>query len=206
MTLEIEKMMTGQLYQPSDPLLAQARERAHTTCHRYNLLSHDGSSNRKRYLKSLLGKVEKTCLIEPPFFCDYGYNISLGDNVYFSFNRTILDHARVRIGNGVKLGPGVHLYTAVHPINPGERSIGLERSVGIEIEDNVWVGSDSIIFPCVHIGQNTVVGSGSVVTESLPANVVAVSNPCRPTENVESLFMQDKKQLNIRCTPQTRYA
>ena len=178
MASEKSKMMAGQLYFAADPSLVSAREHAHAICHAYNL-QPNGGEHRQVDLSALMGQVGRNCLIEPPFFCDYGYNIFLGDDVYFNFNCTILDCAPVRIGNGVKFGPGVQVYTAGHPIDPRDRAKGLEFAIGIEISDNVWVGGGSLLLPGVTIGENTVIGAGSVVTKSLPADVVAVGNPCK---------------------------
>ncbi|MEL6496433.1 MAG: sugar O-acetyltransferase [Cyanobacteria bacterium J06623_7] len=174
---EKEKAILGQLYNASDPILVKERDDAHQVCHQYNATSD--RLKQKEILNKLLGKVGNNCLIEAPFFCDYGYNIFLGDNVYFNFNCTILDCAPVYIGNGVKLAPGVQLYTAGHSIDPSDRALGLEFATSISIEDNVWIGGGSILLPGVSVGENTVIGAGSVVTKSIPSNVVAVGNPCR---------------------------
>ncbi|NER81900.1 MAG: sugar O-acetyltransferase [Leptolyngbya sp. SIO1D8] len=173
-----EKMISGQLYNASDPILVQERVHTHEVCHAYNSIPNGGPT-RENYLNQLMGEMGKNCFIEPPFFCDYGYNIFLGNDVYFNFNCIVLDGAPVRVGNGVKFGPNVQLYTAGHPLDPSDRAKGLEFATGIEIGDNVWIGGGSILLPGVHIGQNTVIGAGSVVTKSLPADVVAVGNPCR---------------------------
>ena len=117
--------------------------------------------------------------IEPPFFCDYGTNITLGDRVYFNFNCVVLDPAPVRIGDDVFFGPGVHIYTATHPLNHIERKSGLESAREIEIGSDVWVGGGAILCPGVKIGARSVIGAGSVVTHSLPDDVVAAGNPCR---------------------------
>ncbi|MEM0981700.1 MAG: sugar O-acetyltransferase [Cyanobacteria bacterium P01_H01_bin.58] len=180
-----EKMILGQLYNASEPILVAERAHAHTICHHYNSTPNCGSP-RESTLQPLFGQLGKNVLIEPPFFCDYGYNIFLDDDVYFNFNCTILDCAPVRIGKGVKFGPGVQVYTAGHPINPSDRAQGLEYALSITIEANVWVGGGSILLPGVHIGCNTVIGAGSVVTKSLPANVVAVGNPCRVIKSVSA--------------------
>lgn len=177
MVTEKEKAIAGQLYNASDPILVKERDDAHLICHQYN--SFSDRLNKKAILNKLLGKVGSNCLIEAPFFCDYGYNIFLGDNVYFNFNGTILDCAPVCIGNGVKLAPGVQIYTAGHPVDPSDRASCLEFATSIRIEDNVWIGGSSILLPGICIGENTVIGAGSVVTKSIPSNVVAVGNPCR---------------------------
>ena len=184
MASEKSKMMAGQLYSAADPSLVSARKHAHAICHTYNL-QPNGGEHRQVDLSALMGQVGRNCLIEPPFFCDYGYNIFLGNDVYFNFNCTILDCAPVRIGNGVKFGPGVQVYTVGHPIDPHDRAKGLEFAIGIEISDNVWVGGGSLLLPGVKIGENTVIGAGSVVTKSLPADVVAVGNPCKILKRID---------------------
>lgn len=202
MATEKEKMIAGQLYYASDPILVEERENAHVICHEYNSTPGDRAErtgkanclNRKAILKKLIGQVGENCLIEPPFFCDYGYNIVLGDNVYFNFNCTILDCAPVYIGHGVKFGPGVQVYTAGHPIDLSDRLKGLEFAASIEIGDNVWVGGGSILIPGVQIGKNTVIGAGSVVTKSLPSNVVAVGNPCRVIKQIETSLFTNSNQ------------
>lgn len=117
--------------------------------------------------------------IEPPFHCDYGSNIILGDKVYFNFNCVILDCAAVTIGSNVCFGPAVQIYTATHPLNAIERRAGLEFAKSIEIADDVWIGGGAIICPGVRIGARSVIGAGSVVTRDVPADVIAAGNPCR---------------------------
>ena len=184
MASEQEKMIAGQLYYAAEPMLVAAREKAHAICHDYNS-TPNGGPHKNDLLTQLMGQVGQNCFIEPPFFCDYGYNIFLGDDVYLNVNCTILDCAPVRIANGVKFGPGVQVYTAGHPIDPGDRAKGLEFATPIAIDANVWIGGGSILLPGVRIGPNTVVGAGSVVTKSLPANVVAVGNPCKVVKAID---------------------
>jgi maltose O-acetyltransferase len=123
--------------------------------------------------------------IEPPFYCDYGSNITLGDKVYFNFNCIILDIAPVVIGSGVMFGPAVQIYTATHPLNAAERNSGLEFGLPISIGDDVWVGGGAIICPGVKIGARSVIGAGSVVTKDIPEDVLAVGNPCRVIRAIE---------------------
>jgi maltose O-acetyltransferase len=134
---------------------------------------------RYALLGELLGGVGKSVEIEPPFFCDYGSNIYLGENFYANFNCVILDPAEVRIGDNVFLGPGVHLYTAYHPLDPTERNSGYESAKPIWIGNSVWIGGGAIIQPGVRIGENVTIGAGSVVTRDIPSNVVAAGVPCR---------------------------
>lgn len=172
-------MVAGQPYRSADAELVALRHQARRLLARYQ--DTDPADTNKRYalLKELLGNVGKAVEIEPPFFCDYGSNISLGENFYANFNCVILDPAAVTIGNNVFMGPGVHIYTAYHPVNPEERNSGYESASPITIGDNVWIGGGVIIQPGVRIGENTTIGAGSIVTKNIPANVVAAGVPCR---------------------------
>ena len=178
MSSEKSKMLAGQLYDASDAELVKDRHRAHALCRELNALPVDAAAEHARLLQELFARPVKA-VITPPFFCDYGYNVELGENVYFNFNCVILDVARVRIGSGVLFGPGVHIYAASHPMLASERQSGLEFGKPVVIGDAVWVGGGSIICPGVTIGARTVVGAGSVVTRDIPAGVFAAGNPCR---------------------------
>ena len=176
MTSEKLKMLAGEWYNPADQELMEDRGFAHSLCRR---LSYGPEENLQALLQQLLVRVPQGLTITPPFFCDYGYNVELGENVYFNFNCVVLDVARVRIGSGVLFGPGVHIYAASHPMLASERQSGLEFGKPVVIGDAVWVGGGSIICPGVTIGARTVVGAGSVVTRDIPAGVFAAGNPCR---------------------------
>ena len=176
---EKEKMINGNLYNPSDKELADARFSAKTLCQKYNTLNPSEQEKKKEILQSLLGKCPENILIEPNFYCDYGFNIELGENFYSNHNLVILDCAKVKIGKNVAIGPNCGFYTATHPINAEERTKWLESAEPITIGDNVWIGGNVTILPNVTIGENTVIGAGSVVTKDIPANVVAVGNPCK---------------------------
>ena len=130
-------------------------------------------------LKRLLGKTGENLIIEPPFACDYGYNIEVGENFYANVNLVILDGAKVRIGDNAFIAPNVGIYTAGHPLDASDRNKGLEYAYPITIGDNVWIGAGAIILPGVTIGDNVVIGAGSVVTKDIPACSLAVGNPCR---------------------------
>ncbi|WP_140938837.1 sugar O-acetyltransferase [Sphingobacterium lumbrici] len=179
MTTEKEKMLNGEAYFATDKTLSEDRIHAQTLCHRFNQLEPKQIKAKKQNLKDLLGKTGKMFYIEPPFRCDYGYNIEIGENFYANYNLTILDCAPVRIGDNVMIAPNVSLFTAGHPIHHELRNSGLEYANPITIGNNVWIGGNTVINPGVTIGDNTVIGSGSVVTKDIPANVVAVGNPCR---------------------------
>jgi maltose O-acetyltransferase len=152
---------------------------AKTLVYEYNSLSPEKFEQGKELLRKLLGASGTACHIEPPFRVDYGYNTSLGENFYSNYNLIILDCAPVTIGDNVFIAPNVSICTAGHPIHHEPRSAGFEYAFAITIGNNVWIGANVVINPGVTIGDNTVIGSGSVVTKAMPANVVAVGNPCR---------------------------
>ncbi|MDD1729995.1 MAG: sugar O-acetyltransferase [Methanospirillum sp.] len=176
---EWNKMIEGVEYDSSDEYLVSVRKRARKIFQRYNRTEEDPKVRRRLLEKLIKQPVDKTVFIEPPFFCDYGVNITFGKNFYANFNCVILDCGRVQIGKNTLLGPGVQIYTATHPVNPSARRSHLESAYPVTIGDNVWIGGGSIILPGVTIGNNSVIGAGSVVTKDIPDDVVAVGNPCR---------------------------
>ena len=179
MATEREKMIRGDLYIASDPELTAARERARRLWHSYNALDPADATARREVLEQMLGVAGAGAVIEPPFFCDYGTQITLGHDVFVNFNCVFLDCSTITIGPQTQLGPAVQLYTATHPLDPVARTAGPELARPIVIGARVWIGGGAIVLPGVSIGDDTVVGAGSVVTRSLPAGVVAVGNPCR---------------------------
>lgn len=179
MASEWEKMVSGQLYDPRDPALASARRRARNLLKALNDSSDAETEERARILGELFGAAGEGPWVEPPFFCDYGSNITVGKNVYFNFNCVVLDVAPVRIGDRVLFGPSVQIYTATHPLSARERRTGLEAAKPIGVESDVWIGGGSILLPGVRIGARSVVGAGSVVTRDIPEGVFAAGNPCR---------------------------
>jgi len=178
MNYQKEKMVSSQIYNASDRILVKERNHAHSVCREFNE-SAEYSAQALNKLSSLFNVVGEGLYIEPPFFCDYGYNIDLGQGVYFNFNVTILDCARVRIGNFVKFGPGVQIYTVGHSLDRIRRRAGDEFALPISIEDDVWIGGSAIILPGVNIGQGAIVGAGAVVTKDIPAGATVVGNPAR---------------------------
>jgi maltose O-acetyltransferase len=176
---EKHKMLTGQLYRASDPLLSGERKHTRSLTKVFNDSLPEEIEKRSAILKELLGEAGVNLHMEPPFFCDYGYNIRVGDNFYANFNCVMLDCASVIMGNNVFLGPAVQIYTATHPLAPTERDSGLEAAKPITIGDSVWIGGGAIINPGVTIGSGTTIGSGSVVTRDIPSNVFAAGNPCK---------------------------
>lgn len=172
-------MLVGRLYNAQDSELTAGRLRARKLLFRYNQSAPEEESLRREVARELFGRMGDNCYLEPPLRCDYGTNIRLGDRVYANFNLVVLDCAAVTIGNDVLIGPNVGIYTATHPVDPGLRRDGLEFALPVTIEDGVWIGGHTAIGPGVRIGRNSVIGAGSVVTKDIPANVVAVGNPCR---------------------------
>lgn len=179
MSSEKEKMLSGRLYKSFDAELLAERQRAKEVVFRYNGLCPSLVEERNELLRSLFGSVKGNFFIEPPFHCDYGCNIEIGENFYANYNLVILDCAKVTIGDNVLIGPNVGIYTAGHPLHFELRNEELEFASPITIEDNVWIGGNVVLNPGVTVGRNSVVGSGSVVTKDIPANVVAAGNPCR---------------------------
>lgn len=172
-------MLAGEPYLASDPELVAERKRARSLLRAYSHTGPDELDRRQSILRQLLGSAGEGVFIEPPLFCDYGWNIHLGDRVYMNFQCTILDCNRVEIGSDVMFGPGVHIYTATHPLDPDERAEGPESALPVRIGDRVWIGGSSVICPGVTIGEGTTIGAGSVVTKDIPPRVLAVGNPCR---------------------------
>lgn len=179
MSREKDKMLSGELYKSFDAELLAERQRTKEIVFRYNSLQPSMIEERNELLKSLFGSVKGNFFIEPPFRCDYGCNIEIGENFYANYNLVILDCAKVTIGDNVLIGPNVGIYTAGHPLHFELRNEEWEFACPITIEDNVWIGGNVVLNPGVTVGRNSVVGSGSVVTKDIPANVVAAGNPCR---------------------------
>lgn len=183
---EKEKMLAGEPYQASDPELLAERLHARELCQTLAALSPRAPEAEKTDLLTRLFGAPTDVDITPPFFCDYGYNIRLGKNVYFNFDCVVLDANRVDIGDNVLFGPAVQLYTATHPMSAGERRRGIESAQPITIGNDVWVGGGTIIRPGVTIGDGSVIGAGSVVVRDVPPGVFAAGHPCRVYRLVES--------------------
>jgi maltose O-acetyltransferase len=179
MPTEKEKMLAGELYNAQDPQLLAERLRTQGLLQALNAAPAEQPAERTRLLRALLPNAGPEPGVTPPFYCDYGTNITMGDEVFFNFNCTILDVAAVAIGRRTLFGPGVQVYTATHPLDYQERASGLEYAKPIRIGEDVWVGGGAIICPGVTIGNRTVIGAGSVVTKDIPADVLAAGNPCR---------------------------
>lgn len=178
MATEREKMLAEELYDPLDPDLVRGRERARNLCQALNATSESQTEERARILRELFGEGGETVWMQPPFFCDYGVNIRLGEKVFFNFNCVVLDVCEVIIGHHTLFGPSVQIYTAMHPMDPILRRTQ-EFGKPVEIGSDVWVGGGAIICPGVKIGSRSVIGAGSVVTRDIPEAVFAAGNPCR---------------------------
>jgi maltose O-acetyltransferase len=177
-TTEREKMIAGELYDPFDPELVAGRERARDLCQALNATRESQQEERRRILRDLFGKGGDSVWMQPPFFCDYGTNIELGERVFFNFNCVVLDVCRVRIGDFTLCGPAVQIYTPMHPFDAEQRRRE-EFGKPIEIGSDVWIGGGAIVLPGVRIGSRAVIGAGSVVTRDVPDGVFAAGNPCR---------------------------
>lgn len=175
MATERDKMVSGELYDPRDPELEAAR----VLLSRLNAGADAAGLERPGLLRDLPGTIGAGSWIEPPFFCDYGTQITIGERAFFNFNCVVLDSAPVYIGDDVLIGPAVQLLTATHPLDAAQRRDGREQGIPVTIEAEVWLGGSVIVCPGVRIGRGTVVGAGSVVTRDLPPGVLAVGNPCR---------------------------
>ena len=182
---ELERMLAGELYDPLDPDLVQRRERARDLCQELNTTRERDAEARRRILTSLLGAGGDSVWIQPPFFCDYGSQLLLGERVFFNFNCVVLDVAAVTVGSFTLFGPSVQIYTATHPMDAIERR-GRESARPVRIGADVWVGGAAVICPGVTIGDRAVIGAGSVVTRDVPAGVFAAGNPCRPIRAIEA--------------------
>ena len=174
-----DRMLAGELYQADDPAISADSLRAMTLTEEFNRTPAAAPDERRKILVELLGAYGEGCEIRPPFHCDYGYQTTIGARTFANVNLVILDVARVSIGDDVQIGPNVQLLTATHPLEPGPRRDKWESAAPITIGNNVWLGGGVIVCPGVTIGDDTVVGAGSVVTKDLPAGVLAVGVPAK---------------------------
>ena len=183
------KRRDAQLPYISDKNVAEEQKRARRLTQELNTMDRSDFDGINRVVKELLGKSDGA-FINPPFYCDYGHNIEVGKNFFANYNCTILDVAKVKIGDNCMFAPNVAVYTAGHPIHPATRSTLYEYGIEVTIGDNVWVGGNAVICPGVHIGDNCVIGAGSVVTKDIPAWSVAVGNPAKV---IKTITDADKK-------------
>lgn len=177
---EKEKCNAGQLYNANyDSDLLKERVKCKDLCFQFNQLLPSNEEEQTKLIKQIVGKTGKAFVITAPFWCDYGYNIEIGENFYTNHNCVILDGAKVTFGDNVFIAPNCCFSTAGHPIDFVQRNEGLEFAYPIKVGNNVWIGAGVIVLPGVTIGDNSIIGAGSVVNKDIPANMIAVGNPCR---------------------------
>jgi maltose O-acetyltransferase len=172
-------MLAGELYRAGDPELEADRRRAHFLNVSYNSFAIDDPQRALHLLRDLLGAFGEESVIRPPFYCDYGSNIRIGNGVFLNFGCVLLDVAAIEVGDYTQIGPNVQIYTADHPREAALRRVGFERGKPIRIGRNVWIGGGAILLPGITIGDDAIIGAGSVVTADVPPGATAVGNPAR---------------------------
>ncbi|WP_343747259.1 sugar O-acetyltransferase [Fluviicola sp.] len=183
---EKEKCAEGLMYNANyDETLIRERIICKDLCQEYNGLKSSDMEARSAKMNEIIGSTKGNFLIEQPFICDYGYNIEIGENFYSNHNLVILDAAKVTFGDNVFIAPNCGFYTAGHPVDVAQRNEGLEYAHPITIGNNVWIGGNVVVLPGVSIGDNSIIGAGSVVNKSIPANVIAVGNPCKVKKSID---------------------
>ena len=185
-----DRMLCGLPYKAWLDGLEDEREACKRKVYELNMLPPEERDRIPELLKDLFGSTGENVWLEPPFHCDYGWNIEVGENFFANYGLTILDVGKVTIGKNAQIAPNVSIYTAGHPIHPDSRNSGYEYGLPITIGDNVWIGGNAVILPGVVIGDNAVIGAGSVVTKNIPSNCIAVGNPCRVIRKITD---QDRK-------------
>lgn len=196
---EKQRSDAGLPYFPGDEELRSLRARCKQLCYAFNTTEHQQREERMNLLRQLLGSTDGRFLIEPSFWCDYGYNIHLGKNFYANHNCVILDCAKVTFGDHVMVGPNCGFYTACHPIDPQQRREGVEFARPITVGNDVWFGGGCTVLPGVTIGDGCVIGAGSVVTRDIPANTVAAGNPCRVLRSISEADRMDLSADQLLC-------
>ena len=180
---EKEKMLAGYLYRADEELITQLLA-CKDLCHQFNLMRPSDYQQREQIIRQILGKAGENITVLQPFWCDYGFNIEVGDHFFANHGLTILDVAKVTFGDHVFIAPNCSFYTAGHPLDAEIRNQNLEYGFPITVGNDVWIGGNVTVLPGVTIGNNVVIGAGSVVTKDIPDGVVAVGNPCRPIREV----------------------
>lgn len=203
-----ERMMQGRLYLPGDEEILKEQQQCLEKLYDFNSTRPSESEKREKMLKDMLAEVGEGCYIEPPFRSNFGgKHVHFGNHVYANFNLTAVDDGHIYVGDYVMFGPNVTIATAGHPVNPSLRRHGqIQYNLDVHIEENVWVGAGAIILPGVTIGKNCVIGAGSVVTKDIPANMVAVGNPCRvlrPIGQRDREFYYRDRQIDIEIPSET---
>lgn len=181
---EWQKMQRGEVYDAVYPPFLELLKITRKKIWEYNTICPDDTERLNEIIKDLLGSCGDNINIIPPFRCDFGFNIHIGNNFIANFNFSVLDEAQVEIGDNVFIGPNTGIYTACHPIDPSERNKGLEWAKPVKIGNNVWIGGGTTILPGVTIGDNSTIGGGSVVSKDIPSGCVAVGNPCRVIRHI----------------------
>jgi maltose O-acetyltransferase len=174
-----QKMLAGAHYDPGDPQLCEERARAQTFMRAYNATIVTDGAVRKPLLRDHLGSIGEKCAVRAPFYVDYGYNVFLGEGVFMNYGCVLLDVCTIHIGDYTQIGPGVQFYTADHPRDPALRRAGIEFGAAIKVGSNVWIGGHAIILPGVTIGDDAIIGAGSVVTRDVAAGARVAGNPAR---------------------------
>ena len=191
---EKEKMLAGMIYDANyDKELIAERWKCKDLCHAFNQLLPSNIEEQQRIIKKLLGRVKGSFVITAPFWCDYGYNVEIGENFYTNHNCVILDAAKVTFGDHVFIAPHCCFSTAGHPIDSGRRNEGLEFAYPINVGNNVWFGAGVTVLPGVSIGDDVVIGAGSIVNKDIPSGVVAVGNPCKV---LRAITEEDKRKYH----------
>ena len=191
---EKEKMINGFIYNPVSPQLVLDRDKASRILTKYNKKVFHEVNMRNRMIKKLMN-TSGYFWIKPPFFCDYGYNIYLGKEVMVNFNCVFLDVCPIIIGDYTLIGPNPQIYTACHSLDYKERQENKEFGKPVRIGDHVWIGGNVTILPGVSIGDHSIIGAGSVVTKDIPANVIAVGNPCKVIKDQKNVSIQSAKRI-----------
>ncbi len=181
---EKEKMLNGLIYDADDKELVSDRMKCKDLCYEYNNTKPSDIKKRDEIIKKILGKTGEKVWIEPNFWCDYGYNITVGENFYANHNLVILDCIKVTFGDNCFIAPNCSFYTPNHPLDVESRNKGLEYEKPVTVGNNVWIGGNTVVLPGVSIGDNTVIGAGSVVIKDIPSGVLAFGNPCKVIKKI----------------------
>lgn len=196
-----KRMAEGRLYLPEDEEIMHEQMLRLEKLYEYNMTRPSQSEKREALLKEMFAEIGEGCYIEPPFHSNWaGGHVHFGDNVYANFNLTLVDDTDIYVGNKVMFGPNVTVATAGHPIDPELREQAMQYNIPVHIGDNVWIGANAVVLPGVTIGENTVIGAGSVVTKDIPANVVAVGNPCKVLREIgehDKIYYYKNRKIDV---------